>query len=527
MSNHNPSDKLLFVSNDHRNKKSLLMNNEGKINKSLEKQLNKCGLSLDNYPIHRDAWHQFLSHINHHYEDIEQERYILERSSDISSRETMDLNKKLENAQRLAKMASWQYRSKTNDVILSNDFNVLLGLNPSNRTLKIEDLLNIMHPEDALAFKEMLLGALKTKQETDCEIRINTSEKNLIWCYLCCRPAPRHGGESRDLKGIKGTKEMDGADEIDEIEGIVMDISKRKEAEQKITDLNTRLVTTSSSSRYAGMAEVATAILHNLGNVLNSANVSIGLLNEKIHLSEFNKLLMTIDLIKNNLTSIDKFIAKDKKGKLIPQYLVSLSDVLKDEQKAFEHEISNLNIQINHIKDVIAMYQSISFSSGFLERVFLPELINNALQMCFMKMKARKFLVNKHYEAPIELETDKVKLLQILVNLIQNAMEAIIDNPPSMPPEITIATLQVENDIVISVQDNGVGIPMENQTAIFSFGFTNKPNGHGFGLHSCALFAKEMGGELQVYSAGTGKGSTFTLSLHAMQAEEEYNEFIK
>ncbi|MEK7781776.1 MAG: ATP-binding protein, partial [Verrucomicrobiota bacterium] len=65
----------------------------------------------------------------------------------------------------------------------------------------------------------------------------------------------------------------------------------------------------------------------------------------------------------------------------------------------------------------------------------------------------------------------------------------------------------------ITVTDNGVGIPEENLTRIFSHGFTTKKNVHGFGLHSGALAAQEMGGALRVASPGPGHGAVFTLEL--------------
>ena len=61
--------------------------------------------------------------------------------------------------------------------------------------------------------------------------------------------------------------------------------------------------------------------------------------------------------------------------------------------------------------------------------------------------------------------------------------------------------------------DNGIGIAKENLKELFRHGFTTKKHGHGFGLHSGALAAKEMGGTLTVHSDGEGKGATFTLEL--------------
>jgi two-component system NtrC family sensor kinase len=58
-----------------------------------------------------------------------------------------------------------------------------------------------------------------------------------------------------------------------------------------------------------------------------------------------------------------------------------------------------------------------------------------------------------------------------------------------------------------------VGIAPENLTRIFSHGFTTRTDGHGFGLHSAALAAQQMGGRLTAQSDGPGRGATFTLEL--------------
>jgi len=111
---------------------------------------------------------------------------------------------------------------------------------------------------------------------------------------------------------------------------------------------------------------------------------------------------------------------------------------------------------------------------------------------------------------PITVE--KHKVLQILVNLIRNAKHAC-DESGRKDKQVTVRIAKGGGRITVSVTDNGVGIPPENMTRIFNHGFTTRKDGHGFGLHSGALAAKEMGGSLSVTSDGLGHGATFTLEL--------------
>ena len=78
---------------------------------------------------------------------------------------------------------------------------------------------------------------------------------------------------------------------------------------------------------------------------------------------------------------------------------------------------------------------------------------------------------------------------------------------------ITVRATRESGCVRIAVTDNGVGIPAENLNRIFNHGFTTKKTGHGFGLHSAANAAKDMGGSLTVQSDGPGQGATFRLEL--------------
>ena len=70
-----------------------------------------------------------------------------------------------------------------------------------------------------------------------------------------------------------------------------------------------------------------------------------------------------------------------------------------------------------------------------------------------------------------------------------------------------------DGSLVVTVADNGVGITAATLEKLFSYGFTTKSDGHGFGLHASALAAQEMGGSLKAYSDGENRGAAFVLSL--------------
>jgi signal transduction histidine kinase len=280
-----------------------------------------------------------------------------------------------------------------------------------------------------------------------------------------------------------------------------------------------------SSARQAGMAEVATSILHNVGNILNSVKVSVGILNERMVKPDFKKLVKIIEMIKANKNNLSQYLLEDTKGKLLPEYLITLVNALDDENANTQGELKSLQENLKHIEDIVAMQQTISgSSSGVLENLFLPDVIDTACSMCSSSLENKAIKLQIEFIDKPFLITDKSKLIQILVNLIQNAKDAL------MPKEYVIPAkkifIQVKNqssgdavDIIIS--DNGIGILQENLIKIFSQGFTTKQTGHGFGLHSSANAARQMGGNLQVNSKGNRQGSTFILTLPLKKIHKE------
>ena len=287
------------------------------------------------------------------------------------------------------------------------------------------------------------------------------------------------------------------------------DITARKESEAKNVELNKALVDT---SRMAGMAEVATSVLHNVGNVLNSVNVSATVVAEALMKSERASLAKVVALLRQHDADLGSYLSHDVKGKQIVGFLEALATHLAAEHKKVVGEITELLKNIDHIKDVVSMQQSYAGVSGVTEKLNIADLLEDTLRMHGESLSKHDFEVVREFATVPEVTVDKHKLLQLLVNLIRNAKEACDAAKPAQK-RLTLRVANGGGQVKISVSDNGVGIPPENLNRIFSHGFTTKKEGHGFGLHSGALAAREMGGALLVSSEGTGRGATFTVEL--------------
>jgi PAS domain S-box-containing protein len=296
---------------------------------------------------------------------------------------------------------------------------------------------------------------------------------------------------------------------------VIEDITERRLAEAELERVHKLLLV---ASRDAGMAEVATNVLHNVGNVLNSVNVSASLVSERIRKSKCAGLARVAALLSEHAADLTTFLAGSQGGHL-PVYLQELAADLIAERDAASAELAVLCGNVEHIKEIVAMQQSYACRGGVTEMVDIRTLVEDSLRMnegAFSRHGVT--LVRNFQEVPL-ITVDKHKVLQILVNVIRNAKYAC-DESGGAEKRVTVRVRAVNGTMLISVIDTGVGIPPENLERIFSHGFTTRKGGHGFGLHSCALAAQDLGGSLQAESAGPGQGATFTLALPLAQPEQ-------
>ncbi|SCZ19839.1 MULTISPECIES: ATP-binding protein [unclassified Pseudomonas] len=268
-----------------------------------------------------------------------------------------------------------------------------------------------------------------------------------------------------------------------------------------------------AAARQAGMAEIATNVLHNVGNVLNSVNISADLVTRKLRTSKALGLGKAVQMMNEHAEDLGDFISHDEKGKLLPGYLNQLVDALAIEQQSMAEELGQLTKSVDHIKEIVSAQQSYAGTSTIAETVQIKELIEDALRMNAGIIAARQITVVRNFAETPLLLLDKHRVLLILVNLIKNASRAMDDKPELAHQIILQSEMHQGDTLVIKVIDNGEGIAPENLTRIFAHGFTTRKDGHGFGLHSCVLAAMEMGGSLEAHSDGPGTGATFTLKL--------------
>ena len=297
--------------------------------------------------------------------------------------------------------------------------------------------------------------------------------------------------------------------------GVMMDITEDKAAAARLAELNQQLVTT---SRQAGMAEVATGVLHNVGNVLNSVNISAGILVEKLRGSKARNVSKAAALLVGQNGNLAHFLTEDPQGQKLPNYLAKLGEHLTAENALLVQEANHLGTNLEHIKEIVAMQQNYAKVSGVFEHLPPERLVEDAIAINTGAFERHGVVLVRAFSPAPLVVVDRHKVLQILINLIRNAKYAL-DDSGRTDKRMTISIEGCgEDKVQIKVADNGIGIAPENLTRIFGHGFTTKRDGHGFGLHSGANAATEIGGSLTAHSDGLGCGATFTLELPAAPA---------
>lgn len=266
-------------------------------------------------------------------------------------------------------------------------------------------------------------------------------------------------------------------------------------------------------SRLSGRAEVASGVLHNVGNVLNSVNVGASIIAGKVRDLRLDNLTTAVDMLQDHREDLSRFVATDQKGQRVLPYLTKLASHLQSERQQVLGEIEALTSHIDHIKQIVATHQDYAKVSALVEKASPTELMEQALNMAQTSLERHHVEVLREFEDIPEICVPKHRILEIFVNLLRNAKQAVVEQDGPVRQIRLCIQRRPDDRVRFEIHDSGVGLSSENLTRIFAHGFTTKRNGHGFGLHSSALAAQQMHGSLWAESEGVGRGSTFILEL--------------
>ena len=318
------------------------------------------------------------------------------------------------------------------------------------------------------------------------------------------------GERTKQLRQEIAEHETTEARLAEETRRVQAEIQERTRVEAEVEKGHKQLL---KASRLAGMAEVATSVLHNVGNVLNSANVLGASIMEHLQRSKVPSVGRLAALLGEHRADLGRFVTEDGRGQNLPGYLERLGGHLDKEQEQLLDKTKSLTESLQHIKEIVAMQQNYARVSGVLETVSLAEIVEDALRMHHEALLRHQIQIVREFHEVPPVTIDRHKVLQILFNLLENAKYACEDS--GRPDrQVTVSLHQnSQGRIEVAVSDNGIGIPAENLTRIFVQEFSTRKGGHGFGLHSSLLTAQNLGAGLRAQSEGPGRGATFIVDI--------------
>ncbi len=470
----------------------------------LERQLKKTAI---NTAQQTEEFQRFLSLVDAVYHQSDEDRRRIERSMEINSRELTQRNEQIAAAER-------KYRDifdhVSEGIFQYTSEGTLLSANPA-----MARLCGYVHAEqlksdvcdirrqlyvDSTRHAQILMEIARHGSIKNWESEIYRQDGSIIWI----------------MESTRAVLGPDGA--VTYYEGVMWDIHARKTAEAEREQMQRRL---SAVARQAGMAEIATGVLHNVGNVLNSINVSASLCEDRAKTSKLPGFTKAIGLFHEHQADLAAFLTQDEKGRQVVDYLGRLNEHLLKEQHDLLAELSSLVQNIQHVKEIVKSQQTYAKTAVVHDKVPVSEIVEDAIRINQESLERHRITVVRELASLPPLTLDKHQILQILVNLISNAKYAM--RGISADRTLTIsASLRADDSsrLVVSVRDTGSGIQPGDLARIFSMGFTTRSDGHGFGLHTSALAAKSMGGELTAHSDGVNQGATFRLEIPILSDDQ-------
>ncbi|SEL45825.1 Predicted ATPase [Stigmatella aurantiaca] len=282
--------------------------------------------------------------------------------------------------------------------------------------------------------------------------------------------------------------------------------------EERTRELKQAQVRLVDTAREVGMSEVASNVLHNVGNVLTSAVVNLEMMRRALGASRVGRLKRATALLRENRAGLAQFLAVGARGGRLPEYLSALADELVHEQTRLMEDMDAMGRHIEHIRAIVQVQQTYARTTLITEECDLAQLIEDALRIQLPALQRHGVSVQRELSSVPKVRVDKHKVLQVIINLLNNAKYAL-DSIPEGARTLWVKLWAEGQAVFIQVVDNGVGITAEVKDKLFSHGFTTRKDGHGFGLHSSALAAQLLNGRLTLESEGPGLGAVATLEL--------------
>ena len=291
--------------------------------------------------------------------------------------------------------------------------------------------------------------------------------------------------------------------------------SLEEKVDERTSELREAQADLVSQAHEAGMAEMAVGVLHNIGNAITPVKVTISLMSERLRNSPLRtKIGEGLAKFPEALHSAQDLTEQEKEQlvritKLIP-------GAVNEELDRVIADVESLREKNLYIEEIIRLQMHYARLHGATESVDVIRVAQDALKMLKDLFGRYHIEVETFFEQVPKVQLEESKLLQILLNLIKNGCESMFGNKEG-EKKITIkTTFQDDSDVpkvIVSIKDTGCGFIQEDSKQMFTFGYSTKERGSGFGLHSCANYLIANKGTIDAWSKGPGQGAEFVVGL--------------
>jgi|GEM_PF-3320026 len=432
---------------------------------------------------------------------------------------------KLTEAQQVAHMGSWQFNFNTKETLWSEEMFRIYGLEPREIAPSYEEALQLIHPEDRSAIAHALEEVLATQQPFSLDYRIVGAR------------------ETRYVNG-KGQPIWDHQQVIGAL-GTVMDITDRKQAEialrtseaelrtqtEQLESLIVQLHKTQAqlvqTEKMSSLGQMVAGIAHEINNPVSFIYGNIG------YAQEYTQdLLKLIQIVQENQQDLPPMVQEAATEVDIDFLAVDLPELLR-----------SMKIGAERIQKIVISLRNFSrLDESAIKAVDIHEGIDSTLMILQHRLKEDtthpEIIVVRNYGQLPLVECYAGQLNQVFMNLLANAIDALVshftkhgqevERGAIEKPTIWISTEYIipdetlnktSEEIMIRVQDNAGGIPLEHQSKLFDPFFTTKPVGQGTGLGlaiSYQVIVEKHGGRLEVNSQ-LNQGTEFTITIPVHQ----------
>ena len=261
-----------------------------------------------------------------------------------------------------------------------------------------------------------------------------------------------------------------------------------------------------------GMAEVASEILHGIGNTLNSMNASATMMRKLATNSVFMDLESVNDMLENNLGDLTGFFSNDGRSKKLMKFILQISLPLLELQQKLLYHAWRLNEKVNEVNAIIISQQRYAGVDTCFETLNIASVLEDVIRLHSISIEKYGIRILKDFRSSVKVSFQKIKLFHVFLSLINNAIEALKDTPPD-ERSLKLSIYEDEDGIYAEVADNGCGMTQSQLERIFLNGYSTKEDRRGMGLSSCKSYMEEMGGAITARSRGAGLGASFMLKF--------------